>query len=538
MRPTRAFAARLIGTLVGMGALGAPAAQAQERPLPQVRVEQGALSGVSQGKVEAFLGIPYAAPPVGERRWKAPAPASAWDNVRAADAFGASCIQPEGQGDYGPWTREYVVTDNFSEDCLTLNVWRPSVQATGSSDETTAKALPVMVWIHGGAFTSGSSAVPIYNGHNLATRGMLVVTLNYRLGALGFLATEGRNGLSGNFGVLDQIAALAWVKRNIAAFGGNPDKVTIVGQSAGGMSVHTLLSAPAARGLFHQAIVESGLPAPGMARPIADARTNGSAFLAGLGVSSVAQARQLPAQKLLPAPGGAPLRFGPVVDGKVLPHDPGTSEGIAALADVPMIVGMNQDENVTRRPVAPALSQDEWHEEFETNFPNASPDLAALYAATSDTGRAAAARRMRWQRGLGAHLVWARERHAHARSPFYTYFFTHAEPPARDAREAALWGAFHSSEIPYLFGTLGTSAARDFGFDDWRVALTMSDLWASFITRGTPTSTLAPRWPTFDPADPRLLVIEASSHTEPFMDEKTRQILLDYAQGTGTLSMF
>lgn len=244
-------ATAVLAALAAAG-VGAPPTLAQ---MTGTAVQQGRVAGTKHGEVAAFLGVPFAAPPTGERRWKPPAPASSWNGVRKADALPASCQQGVTPNGFGPWTHEYVVTSAVSEDCLYLNVWTPA--------KTSGEKLPVLVWIHGGGFSGGSASVPIYDGSKLAAKGVVVIAINYRLGLYGFLAhpaltAESPAHASGNYGLLDQVAALQWIKANVAAFGGDPDRVTIAGQSAGAMSVHHLIASPLAKGLFAQAIAQSG----------------------------------------------------------------------------------------------------------------------------------------------------------------------------------------------------------------------------------------------------------------------------------------
>src|SRR5262245_13266464 len=304
--------------------------------LVQARVTEGALAGKQEGAVAAFLGVPFAAPPVGANRWAPPRPAAKWKGERTADQFAASCQQGVSPQGFGPWTAEYVVQGPVSEDCLYVNVWTPAKNAPDR--------LPVLVWIYGGAFSSGSGSVAIYNGAALAAKGIVVVNVNYRVGVYGFLAHPGLTAespahASGNYGLLDQVAGLRWVRDNIAAFGGDPTKVTIAGQSAGAASVHHLIASPLAKGLFVRAIAQSG---SGMGLPVPDratAETVGKQLSAG-GVGSggaagssssgggqpltLAQLRALSTAQLDErvaklSGAGQPLRFGPVVDGLFLP---------------------------------------------------------------------------------------------------------------------------------------------------------------------------------------------------------------------------
>ena len=273
---------------------------------PVAMTTSGALRGVVEGGAEAFLGVPYAAPPVGEGRWRDPQPVQPWRGERDATRYGPACEQGLA-GAWGPYTSEFVAGPPVSEDCLTLNLWKPAGRPKGKTGR-----LPVLVFIHGGAFQGGAGSLPIYNGGKLAPRGAVVVTINYRVGVLGFLAHPGLSGesphgASGNFGLLDQIAALRWVQANAARFGGDPANVTVSGESAGAASVNNLIVSPLARGLFARAISFSG-PSMAVAMPtLKDGEANGLALAARLGAASIADLRALPAQRLIDASGRSSL---------------------------------------------------------------------------------------------------------------------------------------------------------------------------------------------------------------------------------------
>ena len=284
-------------------ALGAQSALAD----PVVRLEHGAVQGKVSGAAEAFLGVPYAAPPVGPLRWRAPQPAAAWSGMRDATRFAPACYQGVAQP-WGPYSQEFIAAPPLSEDCLTLNVWKPAGVKRG---------LPVLVYIHGGAFSGGAGHVPVYDGAALAARGAVVITINYRVGVLGFMAHPGLSAetpgkTSGNYGLLDQVAALEWVRANAARFGGDPGNVTVAGESAGAASVNYLQVMPAAKGLFHRAISFSGASMAIDMPPLAQSEAAGQALAGRLGASSVGGLRRVPAARLIAAPsmprvrGGAP----------------------------------------------------------------------------------------------------------------------------------------------------------------------------------------------------------------------------------------
>jgi para-nitrobenzyl esterase len=464
------YLALMIGTMTSVSCL-APAvggvAALPTKPLPEVRVESGVLSGLSEGSVQAFLGIPYAAPPTGPLRWRAPQPPASWSGTLSADHFSPSCMQRPQSG--GPWTREYQIPGPISEDCLTINVWTPSM--TGS------ERLAAMVWIHGGAFKSGSGSVPIYDGRKLAARGIIVVTLNYRLGVLGFLAhpqltAESERPVSGNYGLLDIIAALQWLQRNIAAFGGDAQRVTIAGQSAGAFALDILEASAAARGLFHQVIAESGSGGRDIRwRSLSEAESRGERFLQARALPSIDALRQVPAAQLYAADRGgdaAPDRnFPPIADGVTMLSG---SDAMSAVKfyDVATLAGLNADENGSFRP---------------------SMSAAARLAAS----RAARARL----------VEWGRRRAAQSQTPLYLYLYDHVEPGPQSAR----WGAFHAAEMPYVFDTLEAAPERRYSAADRRVARRMAGYWVNFVKTGNPNGPGLPHWSAFDAAAPAVTQI-------------------------------
>ncbi len=448
----------------------APAASAtppSSGAMVRVRVESGFLSGVNEGAVQAFLGIPYAEPPVGALRWRPPRSPASWTGTLAADHFSASCMQRPRSG--GPWTSEYRSAGRVSEDCLTINVWTPAT--TGS------ERLAVMVWIHGGSFKSGSASVPIYDGRKLAARGIIVVTLNYRLGVLGFLAhpqltAESEQHVSGDYGLMDIIAALEWIQRNIAAFGGDAQRVTLAGQSAGAYAVDLLESSPRARALFHRVITESGSAGRDIRwRSLSEAERRGERFLQALALPSIDALRQVPAAKLYaPDNSGdaAPdSNFPPIADGVTIPSE-GDAGSAADLDDIAALSGFNADEHGSSR---------------------ASMNRAARLAAS---------------KGARAVLVeWGRRRSALSRTPLYLYLYDHAEPGPESAR----WGAFHGAELPYVFDTLDAAPDRPFSAVDRRIAERMAGYWANFVQTGTPNGGGLPHWPAFDAVAPAVMEI-------------------------------
>ena len=465
-------------------------------PSPRATVEQGRLLGRQADGVASFKAIPYAAPPVGPLRWRAPQPAAAWQGERDAGQVGAICIQPPSEGDPG------VGPLPMSEDCLTLNVWTPA--------ERGEEPLPVMVWIHGGGLNNGSGTAALYDGANLAKRGVVVVTLNYRLGRLGFFghpaltAEAGGEEIVGNYGMADVIAALEWVRDNVAAFGGDPGKVTVFGESAGGVMVTRLMISGPARGLFHRAIVQSGL---GRDAGTATFRTlDGSPSLEDRGVAfalaaglpadaSVEQLRALPAERLLtPAPSffGGDLMVLDGSDGGGLVGEnvaPAFAAGLEA--PVPLIIGTNSAELWRIKPS------------------DLSP-YGAIEAAMTPGERSALLAAYGGQEGYDAHLLSdlvfnEPARHLarlHAANGHPTWLYRFDVVP--ESGPAPNGGAPHASERPYVFDNLHT-VGWPMGERDAQAATAMAEYWTTFAARGDPNAPGRPVWPEFGAERDRLL---------------------------------
>ena len=465
-----------------------------------VALDTGAVRGVRVGQasdVWAFKGIPFAAPPVGERRWQPPAPVAAWDGERAADTFGPRCMQssrPSLGGGIPP----------LSEDCLYLNVW-----TAGTPDEQR----PVMVWIHGGALTAGAGSGSSYDGTALARRGVVLVTINYRLGPFGYLAhpqltSESPHAASGNYGVLDQIAALEWVRRNIARFGGDPDRVTIFGESAGAWSVQTLLATPLAKGLFHRAIGASGgvLRSYGGTPELATAETEGEQFGATLlgtddaDVVTLAAMRATSAVDVMAA-AGAPegrIRTRPVVDGWVLPNTTRAIFEAGEQHSVPVLVGWNADEGSLAAGRAPAdvAAYHAWA--GETFGDDAAAFLNVYPAETAETARQAfldayGDKNFGWEMREWARLT------ANVGQQAFLYHFSRV-PPESDT------GVYHGAEIRYVFGNLyGPGARHDYTLLDGWVSDLMASFWVAFAATGDPNTPDTPPWLAYSPLRDELL---------------------------------
>jgi para-nitrobenzyl esterase len=460
----------------------------------QVKVAQGSVEGVTVGQVESFKGIPFAAPPVGDLRWRPPQPPAHWSGVRKADAFGPACMQQSRGG------------QAVSEDCLFVNVWTPAARPAGAR-------LPVMVWIYGGAFINGAGSVPIYDGTHFAERGVVLVNFNYRLGRFGFFAhpalTRAAHGEAvGNYGLMDQIAALKWVKANIAAFGGDPANVTIFGESAGGISVNYLLGSPAARGLFVKAISESGfgrLKAFKLNHGPAgrDAETIGQAFAESQGVrgddaAAAAALRALPADKVLAGIGGLsdPNVPAPLIDGQIVTETIAEAFAKGHEAKVPYLEGGNSWEaslfpNVRKDP-EPTLAQAGADRAKVIGLYGGGTDLAKVAMdITTDSMITEPDRYLARQLSM-------------AGAPVFVYHFAYV--PA--AQRAAVPGAGHGSEITYVFDNL-SAEPRTFGqrvipaatADDRKVGDAMIAYWTAFAKTGDPGAAGGVAWPRFDAAD-------------------------------------
>ncbi|MDQ8029708.1 MAG: carboxylesterase family protein [Brevundimonas sp.] len=454
-----------------------------------VTAPAGAVRGITEGEIASFKGIPFAAPPVGEMRWRPPAPPARWTGTRDATRYGAACIQPT------PYVQSIYSADigATSEDCLTLNVWTPS---------TTGKA-PVMVWIHGGALVTGSSKETLYDGERLAREGVVVVTINYRLGVLGWLShpdlsAESPLGISGNYGLMDQVAALEWVQRNIESFGGDPDNVTIAGESAGGLSVLYLMGSPLGRGLFDRAIAQSAYmistPELKTARFGApSAEDAGAALSRTLQAPSLRALRSMDAQTLTDrAAAGDFATFG-VIDGKVLPRQIVETFDRGEQAPVPVLAGFNSGEIRSLRMLAPPTpgSAADYERTIRERYGDMADAFLTLYP-SADMGESILAT------SRDALYGWTSERMARSQTaaghPSFLYLFDHAYP----ATEAAGLHAFHASELPYMFGTLDRTPPRwprvPDTADERRLSDAMVGYWTSFVRTGQPVAANAPDW--------------------------------------------
>jgi para-nitrobenzyl esterase len=449
-------------------------------------VEQGLVSGVAgtDAEVRVFKGLPFAAPPVGDLRWRAPKPAAAWETVRTAGSFSANCMQRQ------PATS----TRQVSEDCLYLNVY--------TAAKTAKDRRPVMVWIHGGALTGGAGSV--YDGEALSKKGVVVVTVNYRLGVFGFLAhpeltKESDRNASGNYGLLDQIAALEWVQKNIAAFGGDPKRVTIFGESAGSWSVNYLMATPLARGLFQRAIGESGGEfAP--AHKLVEAEQAGVKLATSAGAASIADLRAKPAEEVQKLTG---FQTAANVDGWLLPEDVYTIFSKGKQSDVPLLIGSNNDEGTMFTPAT--VKGSSFKEIAERRYGADSEEFLKLYPFTSDQEAwAAQAASMRDQTFGWEMRTWARMQNKTGKSKVYLYYFSRV-PPGKHR----VPGAYHGAEIAYVFDNLkvapfaagGETPSVPWEDADRKLAQAMSSYWVNFAATGDPNGKGMLKWPAYRAKD-------------------------------------
>ena len=483
---------------------------------PVVNTPNGTLKGIvnKEGSVVSFKGIPYAAPPVGNLRWHEPQPPASWDGVRDATRFCESCMQKRvfSQLPNAPWSAEYMVQDSVSEDCLYLNIWTPA--------KTAGDKLSVLVYLHGGAFTEGSGSIAVYDGEELAKEGIIVVNINYRLGVLGFfvhpeLSAESSNKASGNYAILDCIAALKWIKNNIAAFGGDPARVTVAGQSAGAVIVHVLTASPLAKGLFNGAIAISGssLGMFNYANVLPEAEKTGSEFALSVGAKDLAALRQIKASDLIAkVTGSNPVRFGVVVDGYVLPENMSGIFEKGKQNDVPVITGVTADD---AGPLNRKVSGEAFKEYARQAYGEKAEEFLSLYpAATDEQTSMASIEAARVQNRIETYK-WAAFRAKTARTPAFTYYFERAIPWP----EHPEFGAFHSGDLPYYFKNM-KMFDRPWTNVDTAVAKTVASYWVNFIKTGDPNGTGLPAWPAFDPGRKVTFKLGEQSEVMPLADDK------------------
>ncbi len=510
-----------------------------QRPPEQVKIDAGLITGstgTAQASVRVFKGIPYASPPLGENRWREPQPPAKWDGVRKADAFGAPCTSGPAAGRGGgrgargapgapgaaaapppPPPQAAPREPARSEDCLYLNVW--------TSAKSAGDRRPVMLWIYGGGFTGGSGGLQWYDGENLASKGPVIVTFNYRLGSLGFfanpeLAKESGHNASGNYGMMDAIAALQWVKRNIGAFGGDPNNVTVAGESAGAIMVGALVGSPQAKGLFNRAIAESGgwmgLTMARM-RTGASAQADGVKSMEALGVTTIRDLRVKPLNELTGLSAG-----GLVVDGYLIPEEESLTFMNGKQNAVDVLTGSNKDEanfgicgpgvGLAGRGGGAGMTVEAFKTAAQRKFGEMADQYLKLYPVSSDADAARAAHEACGDEVNWNMRQWAAAQAKHGKKA-YTYFFTRV--PTMNGQPSPQ-GATHTAEISYAWNNPKGQATQTWNEVDTKLGDTMSSYWVNFITKGDPNGSRLPQWPQYkDLATSKVMVLGDTPQGEP-----------------------
>ena len=489
---------------------------ANAQPFKVVKTASGQISGTqsSDGIIKVFKGIPFAAAPVGSLRWKAPQPVKAWAGVKKCIDFSKSPQQGK-PNEFGVYTREFLIKDEpLSEDCLYLNVWTGAKKAT--------EKRPVIVWIYGGGFVSGGTNVPIYDGEALAKKGVILVSVNYRVGILGFFAhpaltKESPNKASGNYGLMDQLAALKWVKKNIAAFGGDPANVTIAGQSAGSFGVNYLVASALAKGYFAKAIAESGahmLPGKGSGVSLAEAEKGGLQTAEALHASSLAALRKLPAAELLKQ-----NNFRPIVDGYFLPQVPADIYAANKESKVPLLTGWNEDDAF----VGKLKNASDYTTGIQNRFGDGAAEVLKLYPASTDAEAETSQIRMSRDQTFGVHnYVWANVQSAKGGPKVYLYRFTRRVPATPSFEK---YGAFHTGEVAYVFNNL-KFLNRPFEPVDQQLANTMSSYWINFAKTGNPNGAGLPSWSAYNTSTNQVMILGEKPFSTTLPDKAALDFML------------
>lgn len=485
-----------------------------------VSVAGGLISGTRDGSIRIYKGIPFAAPPVGGLRWKAPQPVKPWTGVRQCDAFGPSPMQGS-PAPFGPWSAEFLIPkEPISEDCLYLNVW---TSAKSTREQRPQERLPVVVWIYGGGFNSGGTGCAIYDGKATAEKGIVFVSVNYRVGAFGFMAhpeltKESGHKASGNYGLMDQIAGLQWVKRNIAAFGGDPNNITIAGQSAGSMSVNCLVASPLAKGLFNKAIAESGASFGRFTSTLQQGEENGLKAMQAVGTTSLAEMRALPAEVILKKAQG--MR-GPVIDGYLLPEPIPALFAAGKQNKIALLTGWNEDEGLG----GPPKKAEEYRKQIESQYGEKAGDFFKYYPAGTDVEA------VRSQANLSRDMTFGTQNYRWANlesqqgQTVYVYRFTRKLPATG---QYAPYGAFHTGEVAYAYDNLKfiDHQLRPLDATDAELARRMSAYWASFIKTGNPNGKGVPSWPTYSAKDKKIMILGDAVKAEPIPDAASLDFLI------------
>jgi para-nitrobenzyl esterase len=503
---------------------------------PQVKTANGTVQGIYSSGIRIFKGVPFAAPPVGNLRWREPQPVKSWSGVRKADKFGPRAMQL-------PLFSDMMFrSDGVSEDCLYLNIWSPAKAST--------ERLPVLVYFYGGGFRAGDGSEYRYEGESMARHGVVAITVNYRLSVFGFFAhpeltKESPHKASGNYGLLDQSAALQWVQKNIAAFGGDPAKVTIAGESAGSFSVSAQMASPLSKNLIAGAIGESGsLLGSNAPAPLAEVEKAGVQFAESLGVKSLADLRALPAQQILEVAEkpGAP-RFPVTVDGWFFPKPPMQIYTSGEQAHVPLLVGWNSEEAGYKSLLGndnPTV--DNYTKAIQKRFGNNAAGVLKAYPALADAEVQTVATQLASDLFIGyGTWKWSEVQSITGGKPVYRYIYTRARPVTkaemaklllaekdgsmRDTvagalKKAALGGASHSAEIEYAMGNLATNQVYDWQPEDYKVSQIMQGYFVNFIKTGNPNGVALPLWPAIQNGKPvPVMIIDVNTRVE---EEKNR----------------
>jgi para-nitrobenzyl esterase len=475
-----------------------------------VRIDGGLVSGTYLASgVKAYLGIPFAAPPIRENRWREPQPVKPWQGVWTANRCPAECAQSLRNNN----NNHYFGDEDAAEDCLYLNMWLPASAKAGQK-------LPVMVWIYGGAFSGGSASMAVYSGEHMARKGVIYVAPNYRLGVFGFMAhpeatRESGHNASGNWGLLDQVAALKWIQRNIASFGGDPGNVTVMGQSAGSMSVNYLQASPLAKGLFHKAVGMSGSALGGalMSGGLRDGEAQGLKLQAAMKLNSLGEMRTFSSDKVMAAAQANQLRFGPVVDGYFLPAFPADIFRAGRQSDIPILVGCTANDMGTRVPIRNAATAAGYREAAAKMYGSKAAEFLELYPASSDAEAKAQAEVVAIESGLSAHpRKWAKAQAQTGKSPAYLYLFSRVHPYTPGVvfadHDPATAGAYHMGDVPYWLMTLDSfnlfRSTRSWTPYDRDLSNKMSDVLVNFARTGNP-STPAVKMVEYNPNDEQLV---------------------------------
>lgn len=489
----------------------------------EVKTTNGLVSGFTKGDIRIFKGIPFARPPVGDLRWKAPQPVKNWDGVKECKAFGPSPMQAK-PVPFMFWSSEFLIPeDPIDEDCLYLNVWTRAEQA--------GEKRPVLVFIYGGGFRSGGSGCPIYDGESMAKKGVVFVSINYRVGPFGFLAhpelsEESESGTSGNYGILDMIAALHWVKDNISAFGGDPGNVTIAGQSAGAFGVNFLTASPLASGLFHRAIAQSGgsfYSDPLRERlTMKDAEAMGVDFAEGLDAESIEELRNKPAEEIHKTQNQLSW---PIEDGYVLSRSIYETYATGHQNDIPLLLGWNENDIVMGLP----LQESEFRERIETRFGQLSQTFYDAYPMNTQEEVIEAQFNMNRDETFGIQVrTWAKLQTKTGQSQVYLYNFNREVPSNTPQTQ---FGAFHSGEIVYAYDNLHT-LDRPWKETDYQIAKTMSEYWVNFALTGNPNGDDLPVWKQYNDQSESVLIIDTQTKSQKLPTSKKLDFWEQYFKKT------